>query len=460
MTGSATISVNALPAVYTVTGGGNYCPGGSGVAVGLSGSVAGVTYTLRSGSSVAATATGTGAAISFGLQSIEGSYTAAAVSAAGCSRNMTGVATVGITTPVTPSVTLTSSTGDTVCAGSPVVFTTTQTNGGSTPSYQWKVNGEVVATTSGTHTYVPANGDVVSVTLSSSAACATPATATAARTMTVNANQTPAVATMLSIGDTVCTGTVVTFNASSIYGGTAPSYTWVKNGMPVGTGAVYAYAPVNGDVVYCRMTSNFTCRTATLVTGEADTMKVVAPVAPEVTIVANPGTVIANGQEVALTATVANSFNPAYQWYINGATVMGATSSVFTFNQFQNNDTVSCTVVNRTPCGDLSSFNKVVMSVSSLSVVNVGTSFDVIAIPNPTRGNLQIKGSVSGVQNEEVSIEVTDMLGKSVHRSKAEVRNGSIDTRIQLDNTLANGMYLLTVRATSASKVFHIVMQQ
>ncbi len=460
MTGSATISINALPTVYTVTGGGNYCPGGSGVVVGLSGSVSGVTYSLNRGGSVVATATGTGSAINFGMQSVEGSYSASAVSVSGCSRNMTGAVSVGITTPVTPSVTLASSTGDTVCAGTPVVFNTTQVNGGSTPSYEWKVNGAVVSTISSTYTYVPANGDVVSVTLNSSAACATPATATAAKTITVNANQTPAVATMLSIGDTVCTGTVVTFTASSIYGGTAPSYTWVKNGMPVGTGAVYAYAPVNGDVVYCRMTSNYACRTATLVTGEADTMKVVAPVAPEVTIVANPGTVVANGQEVVLTATVANSFNPAYQWYINGATVMGATSSVFTFNQFQNNDTVSCTVVNRTPCGDLSSFNKVVMSVSSVSVVNVGTTFDVIAIPNPTRGNLQIKGSVNGVQDEEVSIEVTDMLGKSVHRSKAEVRNGAIDTRIQLDNTLANGMYLLTVRSTTASKVFHIVMQQ
>jgi len=46
MTGTTTVGVNALPTAYNVSGGGNYCPGGSGVHVGLSGSVAGTIYQL------------------------------------------------------------------------------------------------------------------------------------------------------------------------------------------------------------------------------------------------------------------------------------------------------------------------------------------------------------------------------------------------------------------------------
>lgn len=41
MTGSATVAINPLPVVYTVTGGGSYCVGGVGVSVGLSGSITG-----------------------------------------------------------------------------------------------------------------------------------------------------------------------------------------------------------------------------------------------------------------------------------------------------------------------------------------------------------------------------------------------------------------------------------
>ncbi len=42
MAGSAVVVVNPLPGSHTVTGGGNYCMGTGGVAVGLDGSDAGV----------------------------------------------------------------------------------------------------------------------------------------------------------------------------------------------------------------------------------------------------------------------------------------------------------------------------------------------------------------------------------------------------------------------------------
>ena len=47
MTGSVAVTVNPLPTLYSVTGGGAYCSGRSGVAVGLSGSQSGATYQLR-----------------------------------------------------------------------------------------------------------------------------------------------------------------------------------------------------------------------------------------------------------------------------------------------------------------------------------------------------------------------------------------------------------------------------
>jgi hypothetical protein len=92
------VTVNALPSVYGVTGGGAYCAGGSGVAVGLSGSESGVNYQLQwNGSDTGSPVAGTGSALSFGNQTLAGSYTAVASNAtSGCGASMSGSASVAL----------------------------------------------------------------------------------------------------------------------------------------------------------------------------------------------------------------------------------------------------------------------------------------------------------------------------------------------------------------------------
>ncbi|MEQ1744256.1 MAG: hypothetical protein ABMA02_02440 [Saprospiraceae bacterium] len=91
-----TITVNPLPTVFSVTGGGAYCSPGAGVPVGLDGSQSGVNYQLkRNNVNVGAPVAGTGAAISFGNQTAAGTYTVTANGATtNCSNNMTGSAVV------------------------------------------------------------------------------------------------------------------------------------------------------------------------------------------------------------------------------------------------------------------------------------------------------------------------------------------------------------------------------
>ena len=79
MFGSAPIVINALPVVYTVTGGGSYCAGGAGFHVGLSNSEAGVNYQLFNGGlTVGSPVAGTGSSLDFGAQTMAGTYTVAA----------------------------------------------------------------------------------------------------------------------------------------------------------------------------------------------------------------------------------------------------------------------------------------------------------------------------------------------------------------------------------------------
>jgi uncharacterized protein YjdB len=95
MSGSVTVSINSLPVLFTLTGGGSYCADGVGMLVGLNGSSVGVNYKLYIGSAPGTVMPGTGLPLNFGLQTVAGSYTIVATNATSlCSRNMTGSAII------------------------------------------------------------------------------------------------------------------------------------------------------------------------------------------------------------------------------------------------------------------------------------------------------------------------------------------------------------------------------
>jgi hypothetical protein len=99
MTGSLDVSIDPLPLTFNITGGGAYCAGGSGVAIGLDNSEIGVDYQLFQGSSaVGSVVTGTGTAISFGNQTTAGIYTIKATN------NTTSCGPVVMTGNVTVSI--------------------------------------------------------------------------------------------------------------------------------------------------------------------------------------------------------------------------------------------------------------------------------------------------------------------------------------------------------------------
>ncbi len=93
----------SCPSSFTVTGGGSYCQGGTGVAIGLSGSETGVMYQLKNGASaVGSPISGTGSSIKFGLQTAVGTYTVEATrTIGGCTADMLSSVSVSITYPFT-----------------------------------------------------------------------------------------------------------------------------------------------------------------------------------------------------------------------------------------------------------------------------------------------------------------------------------------------------------------------
>ena len=180
--------------------------------------------------------------------------------------------TVNPNQPVNISIT---SSGSSVCAGTMVTFNALPINQGTTPLYQWKVNGINVGTNSTNYSYVPLNGDQVSCVLNSNATCATgnPTTSNVI-TMTVSPNLTVTVNISAS-ANPVCSGIAVTYTATPNNAGGSPVYQWKVNGVNAGTNATtYTYNPIAGDQVLCILNSSIACPIGNPATSNTITMNV------------------------------------------------------------------------------------------------------------------------------------------------------------------------------------------
>lgn len=437
-------TVHPLPTLQSVSGGGSYCLGGSGVSIGVGGSQAGVDYSLYSGPTFMASVAGTGSPVSFGLITTAGAYTVQAVnSTTGCIKNMTGIASVSIQPLVTPAVTTTTIAGtDTSCADAPVTFNANPVNGGTSPAYMWFTNG-IFAASSPTYTYNPIDGDVVSVKMISTASCRAFDTAIALNTRVVLPGESPEVIVSVFPNDTVCLSTLVTFTATPVNGGTTPSFSWIRNGIPVATGDTLSYLPADNDVVKCIITSNYRCRTADTAHSATTKMEVMTPTLPIVTISAFPGLTISTGQTCTFSASATNAgTSPSYQWTVNGTNIPGATISTFSSNTLNNGDIVSCIVTSGGICSGISNYSSVVVTVLDPSGTSTLSHTSIQLHPNPNSGSFEITGLPQTWISEEISLTLTNMLGQKAYEQRMTPGENTI--HINVDQALPGGVYIIT----------------
>lgn len=193
--------------------------------------------------------------------------------------------TATIETATTADITISASQNN-ICSGTSVTFTSTQTNGGTTPAYQWQVNGSNVGTNSSTFTSTTLNNnDAVTCIMTSSSACVTvnPVTSNSI-TMNVTPTLNPQVSIASSTPMPVCDGSSITFTATATDGGATPSYQWYVNGSAAGTNsATYTSALTDGDIVTCELTVSETCTQNQSVTSNTVTVSTTVMTPPVTT---------------------------------------------------------------------------------------------------------------------------------------------------------------------------------
>lgn len=244
----------------------------------------------------------------------------------------TSATTIMVVNPLIPVSVSIAPDQNNVCEGTSVMFTATPVNGGTSPSYQWYVNGSPVGTDQNTYTYIPSNNDQVTVMMTSDMmGCLTGNPATSAATVMAVYPPLDASVTAAPDQNNVCAGTSVTFTATPVNGGATPSYQWYLNGAMAGMDQdTYTFVPVNGDQVYVVMTTSITACISGSPATSATTTMVVDPLLPVSVTAAPDMNNVCEGTSVTFTATPVNGGTPAYQWYLNGGMV-GSNQATYTF---------------------------------------------------------------------------------------------------------------------------------
>ena len=260
--------------------------------------------------------------------------------------------TVDVLPLVAPSVSITANPPGPVCDGTLVMFTAAPVNGGTTPGYQWTINGVPTGGTGVTFTSGSlVDGDIVRVVLTSNAVCPSPAIVTSNFiAMDVIPVVIPTVSLSTATVWPVCEGTPVTFNTSQVNGGTSPVFQWFINGIVSGSGPVLTTSGLgDGDFISVRMISDADCPIPLSAYSDTLIAEVLPYLVPDAAISVTPTGFVCDGDSLFFQGSIQNGgAAPAYQWLVNGI-AMGGNSNLLS-GVFDDEDSVMMVLTSSYQC--------------------------------------------------------------------------------------------------------------
>ena len=351
------ITVNPLPVVAAISGSNTVCE--SGGTLTLSDATAGGVWsssTAKATISVGGVVTG----ITAGTTTISYSYT----SVFGCGPV---VATYGVTVNPLPNA-------GSISGPASVCISSTCTLVDGVPGGVWTSSTTTIATISalGVVSPVAAGSDIIKYTVTNfcgSSFASFPLSVVSLPLLTPSVSISPG-----KYGDTVCSGQTITFTPAPKNGGASPSYDWYLNGSYVYSGATYSptlyYPGDSGDVISCRMTSNYVCVSVDTAHSNSITMSVDnSTQIPTINVVASPGSVACASNPVTFTASITyGGLTPLIRWTKNGINV--ATGYTYTYLPVSG-DKIHSMLASSSGCLLSPAFDSIFTTDISMSVLTV-----------------------------------------------------------------------------------------
>ena len=190
---TGTVWLNNPPVISVIASSSTVCSGTptTFTATVSSGSTPAMTYTWNIGGTSATTTSNTYVT----TLTTTSTYSVSVKNSNGCTSSFTTPQTVTVTTGITPTIAISAS-GNNICSGTSITYTANITNGGTSPGYQWLINGVAPVTggTGSTYACNPENGDEITCILTSSDPSACSGSVTSNKiTMTVTPSVVPSV---------------------------------------------------------------------------------------------------------------------------------------------------------------------------------------------------------------------------------------------------------------------------
>jgi N-acetylneuraminic acid mutarotase len=176
---------------------------------------------------------------------------------------------------VTPAVTIDGP--SVICSGNNTTFTATPFDGGTSPSYQWKRNGNAVGANSATFTTnTLITGDIVIAEMTSNRACiAQPTVSSNNLNIKVTSVVTPTITISADPSTPVGPGSVIYLSPAVTGGGSSPTFEWKKNGAVItSSSSLVITDPQDGEKIMATITSSANCAQPSTVDSNTITLSV------------------------------------------------------------------------------------------------------------------------------------------------------------------------------------------
>ncbi|MFH0864576.1 MAG: gliding motility-associated C-terminal domain-containing protein, partial [Bacteroidota bacterium] len=223
------------------------------------------------------------------------------------------ILTVNSNLPV--SVNIAANPSTIICTGENVTFNATPTNGGTSPTYQWQLNGTNIGTNSSTYSNSTlSSGDIINCIINSSESCASGPDTSNLLAITVNTAPVASITGPVSF----CQGDSVLLSSNS---GTGITCQWQMNGANI-PGSVDSVLYVSQAGAYSVIVSN-NCGSDTSVQVTVSQMPL-----PTALISPSGAVSICQGGTALLNSNTDQGYS--YQWQMNGANISGAIDSIYT----------------------------------------------------------------------------------------------------------------------------------